>query len=414
VGKVEAGAPRERRYYKRVRWIGATTSWGVGLLVSLSLPFVPQSQSPPGAARPAAAPTPPAPTDLYDETWNVPVEVDRPIHLAATTHAVFVSGSSRVLALSLEDHHELWQWRPSEPNTITALAADDDHVLVGSSVALQSLDPAAGKVQWTTPQTGAVDEIVYRAAWVITTAGSALGAFRAADGSVVWQETFGSAVVGAPAIDGDAVFVVLTDGKLLRLSILSGEITWTKQLDGRSSPPFAANDRVYVSLSDGHFEAFHQQNGHLLWWYQFSGPSIGAAISDTKHVYVALKDNTIRALDRYLGNQRWQAQLTERPASGPLLTADDVLLPSENGEIGMAERKDGHVVARIAPPPVPADVPGVRPYLVAVATAPGDVILRLVANYVGDTTLTLAAYHRAPPKEKKKTPTTGPNPRDLR
>jgi len=42
------------------------------------------------------------------------------------------------------------------------------------------------------------------------------------------------------------------------------------------------------------------------------------------------------------------------------------------------------------------------------------VILRLVANYVGDTTLTLAAYHRAPPKEKKKTPTTGPNPRDLR
>jgi len=81
---------------------------------------------------------------------------------------------------------------------------------------------------------------------------------------------------------------------------------------------------------------------------------------------VALKDNTIRALDRYLGNQRWQAQLTERPASGPLLTADDVLLPSENGEIGMAERKDGHVVARIAPPPVPADVPALRPYLVAV------------------------------------------------
>jgi outer membrane protein assembly factor BamB len=411
--QVEAGAPRERRYYKRVRWIGATTSWGVGLLVGLSLPFVPQSQAPPGArpGSPAAAPTPPPPTDLYVETWNVPVEVDRPIHLAATTHAVVISGSSRVLALSLEDHHELWQWHPSDAPAITALAADDDRVLIGTNGALLSLDPAAGKVQWTTPQSGAVDQIVDRAGWVIASAGSALGAFRAADGSPIWQEVLGAAVVGAPAIDGDAVFVVLSDGKLLRLSILTGETTWTMQLDGRSSSPFAANERVYVSLSDGHFEAFRQQNGHLLWWCQFSGPSIGAAISDTQHVYVALEDNTIRALDRYVGNQRWQAQLTERPASGPLLAAADVLLPSVNGEIGIAERKDGHVVARIAPPPAPADVPGAAPRLIAVATAPGDVIVRLVAN--GDTTLTLAAYHRAPPKDKKKAPTTGPNPPDL-
>jgi outer membrane protein assembly factor BamB len=284
-------------------------------------------------------------------------------------------------------------------------------VLIGVNGALLSFDATGGKVLWTVPQTGDLDQIAYRAGWVITSAGSTLGAFRAEDGSVIWQENLGPAVVGAPAIDGDGVFIVLSDGKLMRVSILTGEITWTVQLDGWSSPPFAANERVYVSLSDGHFEAFDQQKGHLLWWYQFSGPSIGASISDTEHVYVALADNTIRAMDRHVGNQRWQAQLTERPASGPLLAAENVLLPSAGGEIGIARRKDGHVVARIVAPAAPADVPGATPRLIALATAPGDVLVRLVAN--GDTTLTLAAYHRAPPKDKKKTPTTGQKPGGL-
>jgi len=380
--------------------------------VSLSLPFAQQPQTPllpPGAARPASSAATPAPApvaDLYDEAWHVAVDVDRPIHLAATTRAVFIAGSSCVLARSLEDGHELWRTDALHP--VTALAADDDHVLVGANGGLVSLDPADGKIQWTTPQTGDPDEIVDRAGWVIASVGSALGAFRAKDGSVIWQRTLGPAVVGAPTIDGDALFVLLADGSLRRVAIATGDITWTTWLDAIASPPFAANDRVYVSLSDGHFEAFDQTNGHLLWPLHFSAPSIGAPISDTAHVYVAIEDNSVRAVDRHIGNQRWQAQLTERPASGPLLDRDYVLLPSVTGEIDIVQGKNGHVLGHISPPATQAGMPGAT--LIALAIAPGGVIVRLVSN--GDTTVTLAAYHRAA-KAKKKSLPVGPDPHDL-
>ena len=309
-----------------------------------------------------------------------------------------MAGASCVLARSLEDDHELW--RTDEPYPVTALAADDDHVVFGANGALVALDPADGKIQWTTPLTGDPDAIVNRAGWVIASAGAALGAFRAKDGAVIWQRTLSSAVVGQPAIDGDAVFVLLADGSLGRLAIATGDTKWTTQLDAIASPPFAANDRVYVSLSDGHFEAFDQTDGHLQWPLQFSAPSIGLPISDTAHVYVAIEDNSVRAVDRHIGNQRWQAPLTERPASGPLLDGDYLLMPSLSGQVDIAQRKDGHVLGHINPPPAPAGVPSAAPRLIALAIAPGGVIVRLVSN--GDTTLTLAAYHRAAKVQKKK------------
>jgi outer membrane protein assembly factor BamB len=412
--QVEAGAPRERRYYKRVRWIRATTSWGVWLLVSLSVPVAQQPQTlpiPPATARPtspAATPAPAPVVDLYDEAWHVAVDAERPIHLAVTSRAVFIGGSSWVIARSLEDDHELWRTDALHP--VTAVAADDDHVLVGANGALVSLDPTDGKIQWTTPQTGDPDQIVDRAGWVIASVGSALGAFRAKDGSAIWQRALGPAVVGAPSIDGDALFVLLADGSLRRMAIATGDVTWTTWLDAIASPPFAANDRVYVSLSDGHFEAFDQPDGHLLWPLHFSAPSIGAPISDTAHVYVAIEDNSVRAVDRHIGNQRWQAQLTERPASGPLLDGDHVLLPSASGEIGIVQGKNGHVLGHIRPPAAQAGGPGTTPRLIAVAIAPGGVIVRLVSN--GDTTLTLAAYHRAAKGKKKPLPVQ-PNPNGL-
>ena len=334
---------------------------------------------------------------MYEEAWHGVVDADRPIHLAATAHAVFITSASFVLARSLEDDHELW--RTDEPNPVTALDIDDGHVIVGANDALLSLDPADGKIQWTTPQTGNPDAIVDRGGWVIASAGSALGAFRAKDGSVIWQRTLGSAVVGEPALDGDAVFVLLADGSLSRLALTTGDTQWTTWLDAAARPPFAANDRVYVSLSDGLFEAFDQTHGHLLWPLHFSAPSIGVPISDTAHVYVAIEDNSVRAVDRNIGNQRWQAPLTERPASGPLLDGDDVLMPTLSGEIDIAQRKDGHVLGHINAPAAPAGVSGATPSLVALAIAPGGVIVRLVSNR--DTTLTLAAYHRAAKGPKK-------------
>ena len=387
-------------------------------MLSLVLPFAQQIAPPTGLPAPqrpttppaATAPAPPPVATPYDQTWVQQIDIGAPRTLAATSHVVYVSGTSPhrdddegktpprylLLARDLTDGHELWRL---DVGTLSAFAADDERVVLGADGALRSVDPKTAAVQWTTPETGNPTSIVIRGGWVIASAGSALGAFRAGDGSVVWRQTLGPSVVGAPAVDGNALFVTLSDGRLMRLSILTGATEWTTWLDADSGPALAANTLVYVSLNDGNFVAYSQANGQYQWVYRFGAEAIDTAVSDTSHVYVALKNNTIQALDRDIGNQRWKVALVGRPSSGPLLGDDDVLLPSTDGEIVLAKRKDGATIGHIPPPDAPKNVSDTAPQLLDVAMAPGDVVLRLVSN--SDAGVSLAAFHRKPKDVKK-------------
>ena len=132
-----------------------------------------------------------------------------------------------------------------------------------------------------------------------------------------------------------------------RLAIATGELDWACDLDAGSLSLLAANDLVYLSMRDGGFVAYAQRDGHFRWRYPARAPAIGLPISDTSHVYIAFQDNTVQALDRYVGNQSWQAQLTQRPPTGPLLTTTDVLLPSDDGDIGLARTNNGHIEGHI-------------------------------------------------------------------
>jgi outer membrane protein assembly factor BamB len=302
-----------------------------------------------------------------------------------------------LLARDLTDGHELWHL---EFATFGAFAADDDRVVIGADETLRAVDPATAAAQWSTPEIGNPESIVSRGGWVIAAAGSAIGAFRAKDGSVVWRQTLGPSIAGPPTIDGNALFVALSDGRLLRMSILTGAIEWTTWLEAGARAPLAANDLVYVSLGDGTFVAYAQADGRYHWSYRFGAEAIGPVVSDTSHVYVALKNNTVQALDRHIGNQRWKVPLVGRPAGGPLLGSDDVLLPTADGEISLARRKDGTTLGHIAPPDPPKNAADVPPQLLAVATAPGDVVLRLVGN--SDLmSVTLTAFHRKAKDAKK-------------
>lgn len=383
--------------------------------MGLALPFTQQTTPPPSLpasqrpASPAAPPSTPAPAPIptpYEQTWTQAIEIDRPNGLVANAHTIFVSGVARrgddqtparqvLAARDLADGHELWRL---DFATLGAFAVEDERVVIGADHALRAVDATTASVQWSTPETGDPDYVVSRGGWVIAAAGSALGAFRAKDGSVVWRQTVGPSVSGPPAIDGHALFATLSDGRLVRFSILTGEIEWTTWLDAASGPPLAANGLVYVSLADGNYVAYSQQDGQFRWRYRFGAEAIGAAVSDGSHVYIALRNNTVQALDREVGNQRWKVALVGRPTTGPLLGSDDILMPTTNGEVSIARRTDGHAIGHVAPPAAPEGAI-LTPRLVAVATAPGDVVLRLVAN--GDTTYSLAAFHRKSAAVKK-------------
>jgi outer membrane protein assembly factor BamB len=385
------------------------------LALCLALPFAQQTIPPPGLPVPQrpTGPTTPAPAaapapvpNPYDQAWIQTLDIDHPGDVAVNAHAIYVTGTTPhrdaeatphhvLLARDLTDGHELWRL---DFVTLSAVAVDDDRVVISADGALRSVNPTTAAVQWTTPDVGNADCVVSRGGWIIAASGSDLGAFRAKDGSVVWRQTLGPSIDGPPAIDGNALFVTLADGRLLRLSILTGATEWTTWFEADAKALLAANDLVYVSLGDGRFVAYAQADGRYRWSYLFGAGAIGAPVSDTDHVYVALSNNTVQALDRHIGNQRWKVALTDRPMSGPMLGTDGVLMPTTNGEISIAKRKDGHTTGRIPPPPTPEGaVEAVR--LLAVATGPGDVVVRLVAESA--TTFTLAAFHRKAPDAKK-------------
>jgi hypothetical protein len=269
--------------------------------------------------------------------------------------------------------------------------------VIGQGASLRSLDPATGKELWQTPLVTAPDHIVTRAGWVIASSGSLLGAFRGTNGSTVWQMTLGSALAAAPVVDGDGLFATLDDGRLIGFNLSTGDLRWTVWLDAEGGDLLAANDRVYVGERDGGFLAYRQATGSYIWRMGFRAETVGAATSDFEHVYVALLDNTIRAVDRHTGNQRWTTPLETRPAAGPIVAGDNVLIPSSTGEIMVSRGKDGRGLGKIAAPKPPEDSPGIAPRLIAFTVA-GPTVVRLVAN--GDGTVSLASYRRPAAKPK--------------
>lgn len=396
-----------------MRRVAATTSWGVGLVLILAVPVtalaqipaVPPVPAPPQTPPQKAAPPAPAPPpNLYERSWEAPLDLKAPAALVVTSHTALLAGSlanatpdlaSRVVAFNLDDGKERWH---TDVQGVTALAADDERTIVGLPDSLAAFDTAAGIKRWSAAGLGGPMQLVDRSGWVAVARGADLAALRASDGTTVWRQTFGPQIVGSPRIDGDALFVLLADGRLVRIGLTTGEIQWSIDLDAGATEILAANDRLYVSLSDGRLMVYRELNGRYTWHYNFSAQAVGAGISDTHNVYLSLRDNSVQAIDRGLGNLRWKAPLPERLATAPLLTANVVVMPLAGGEIDIAVAKDGKTAGKIAAPAPPAGTPGASLQLLSLAVAPNDTILRVVKN--DDDTLTLAAFRRPPPVKK--------------
>ncbi len=104
-------------------------------------------------------------------------------------------------------------------------------------------------------------------------AGGALALFEGRTGRRVWQRDFGSLSPVWQA--GDTLFVVSTDGKLLRLALQTGDALWVTDLPVWEDPedredaivyagPVLAGGRVLVTSSDGRLLAFDPQTGAAL------------------------------------------------------------------------------------------------------------------------------------------------------
>jgi outer membrane protein assembly factor BamB len=255
-------------------------------------------------------PSPPAAAAGFDETTGyVPLKDG---HLVAVTLDTGVA-----------------KWMVDIATTLTP-ATGDGLVFVVTEDGIRALDAATGKVKWTTPLPGgAAAPLYWDTSWLLaSTPAGDLAAFRASDGTLVWRQQLGAPLATAPAPALDRIYLSLTDGRLLALSLATGQTAWTQKIPGKVAGLLALDDQLVFGTTENFVHSLNVVNGHQRWKWRVGGDVIGIPIADNKRIYFTARDNLLRAVDRKSGNLKWKAPLPSRPASGPFRFADVVVVPS--------------------------------------------------------------------------------------
>ena len=242
------------------------------------------------------------------------------------THVYIPLRQGLLVALHRETGLLAWL-RPIE--TTAPAAIGGGRVFAVSAGAIWALDAATGEYLWSTPVDATLTApLIWDSGWLIAPldTGEVL-AFRAADGRLVWRRSVGAPSVH-PAVPGgrNALYLALSDGRVVSLALETGEILWERKLPGMLSPPAVARERVFVGSTDNFFYAFDADTGRDEWKWRNGGDVIGAA-SDGDLVYFASLDNMIRAVNRGNGNQRWRKPTGTRPVLPPHAFRGIVVLP---------------------------------------------------------------------------------------
>jgi outer membrane protein assembly factor BamB len=207
------------------------------------------------------------------------------------------------------------------------LAADDKRVYVADGEMLHALSAADGKVAWRVvagrPMTAPP---LAHAGWVLLAAAGDLIAIRAEDGAVVWRKTLGP-IEFPPSLDGDLLAVSLVDGRVIALALEDGSERWTRNLHSSPGEPFVVGDRVYVGTQDKTFYVLYASSGRVEDHRAIGSQVRGRVAVDDERVYMAGLDNMLRAVRRRGGALLWQKSLVYRPAAGPELIGEMVLVP---------------------------------------------------------------------------------------
>lgn len=380
--------------------MAATTCWGIALVLCASLPVVVTRGQESGQTLPiltqgtAALPGTPVtiapPPPIYSLMWRLGLGAHGPQRLALEGETLVVSSDAGLSAFSAADGKALWT---SSLVPANAVATGDGNVYVHTATALVAIDLASGAERWRSSVGPPSVAPIWRGGWLLAASGTTLQAFRAKDGTSVWQVPLAATPSGGMEIDGDHVFVPIGDGKseaIAAIDLPSHKTAWTTPLDTRPVNMIAANGRLYFGGEYGVY-AYSQDDGKRLWTVREKpGVSIGLA-ADERAVYVALRNQTLYALDKASGNQKWRGQLPARPRATIFCAGGQVVVPLDSGDLVSWPARDGKprlVLRFLAAPDLPAGIP---PNLEDAAVAADGRRVFVITSAVGDRTLTAAS-----------------------
>jgi outer membrane protein assembly factor BamB len=170
-------------------------------------------------------------------------------------------------------------------------------------------------------------------------------ALRATDGEILWQRDLGSPLQMPPAPAGDRVYVPLKDGRIVALSLSTGEDIWTQKLAEPAMGILPLDDRVFVGGRDNHLRSLHADDGDTDWKWPTGADVLGIPVLDERRVYFVALDNVLRGHNRNSGSMLWKRVLPMRPFTGPLLSGQTLIMPGVASELRAYNSTDGKPIA---------------------------------------------------------------------
>ncbi|MEO5823897.1 MAG: PQQ-binding-like beta-propeller repeat protein [Vicinamibacteraceae bacterium] len=226
------------------------------------------------------------------------------------------------------------------PTTLVPVV-DDGRVLVTGDRVIDAFRAADASPLWKTPLAApAAFAPVARGGWVfVPLASGAVTGLRADTGATVWTMPVG-APTAAPVVEGDRLYAAASGGALHALAVADGTTAWQVTLDSDATALTAVAGHVFVATSGRWLYALDADKGRVRWRFRLQGAAIGLTVDEDRIVAVML-DQSIRAFKIGSGAQAWRQELSFRPAGGPVIAGQSVLVTGFGPNLRAVDRKTG-------------------------------------------------------------------------
>lgn len=204
------------------------------------------------------------------------------------------------------------------------------------------------------------------------TAYGELVALDASNGAVIWRQRVDSPVTGAPAVDGNTVYVAGRDGSGWAVAADTGRVRWT--VPGAVGPtgvlgaagPSVGDNLVLFPFSNGSITAALKVSGLQVWQAPVTGQRVGrgfAGLTDITGDAVVLGDVTYvgtaagrtAAIDTSSGERIWTA--VEGAMNPPLVVGGSVFLVNDENRLVRLDAASGEQIWAIDMPYFTKDKP---------------------------------------------------------
>jgi outer membrane protein assembly factor BamB len=317
---------------------------------------------PPTSKRPALPPPDlaagnkvPSPSPPFRSKWALTLPHSNQVMIASGAINFFVSSDTTPLhAYALTDGRPAWQ---SPLKADQPMAVGDDLVFVPQGDSIHALEQATGRTRWTIVSGALAVAPAWQPQWLFTSAkDGTVAAWRVTDGTQVWKQALGAPAASRLSVDGERLFLGLTDKRLVSLHITDGgKPLWTTTLLGVAREIAAIDGHLYFGASDYTFYSVDQDSGEFEWTHKLIHSTvIGRPVLDENHIWIGTLNNRADALARHNGQIDIIKNIPGRPAEQIVMEGGNVIVPLESGDLMFFTQKDGKPVRPTVPTPATA------------------------------------------------------------